>query len=79
MGPYAIAVLLAAILFWALVEWAAVAALLGAVSGERIERCTRCGHYGLTQRGRIHATGCRTHLRMHRGRVDGGGLSLHHR
>lgn len=53
------------VLFWGIVEGAAVVGLYGAVAGERIERCQRCHRFGLTSCGRLHAAGCPTGLREH--------------
>jgi len=53
-----IAVFVFATLIWAIVEGAAVVGLFGALTGERFERCQRCGHIGLTADHTVHPRGC---------------------
>jgi len=38
--------------------WAAVVGGLGALTGARFERCSRCGRHGLIRRGQLHPGGC---------------------
>ncbi len=61
----AVVVFVVAGLGWALVEFLAVAGLLGAVAGERMERCQRCRHYGLTEHGAMHPNRCPQRLAAH--------------
>jgi hypothetical protein len=48
----------AATLFWAIVEFGAIVCFYGFIAGERITRCPRCHHIGLTSEGSMHAHGC---------------------
>lgn len=53
-----IAVFVFATLIWAAVEGAAVIGLFAALTGERFERCRRCGRFGLTADHMVHPDGC---------------------
>lgn len=55
--------LVVTVLFWAVVELAAVVGFLGVLTGERIERCPRCHHIGLTTDSKFHEHGCPINLR----------------
>lgn len=43
------------IVLCALIEWVVVIGLSGVITGERMERCSRCHHFGLTAGGKLHA------------------------
>lgn len=60
---FVIVTLVVAVLFWAIVELAAVVGFLGVLTGERIERCPHCHRDGLTTDGELHELGCPIDLR----------------
>lgn len=62
-------VFIVVVLVWAIIDWAAVVGLFGALMGERIERCPRCHHVGLTVDERIHEHGCPMGVREHASHV----------
>ena len=61
--------------------WALLVGAVGVISGERFERCPRCGRLGFTEHGARHPRGCPLPL-LHLGghHVPGAALHrLHHR
>lgn len=65
MNVFLVAVVAFAVLFFVVVESAAIGSLGAIVSGEEIRRCPRCHRFGLTHHHEIHKEGCKQHEAPH--------------
>ncbi len=68
----AMVVLAVAAALFAAIELAAMTGLFAAAAGERVERCARCHHMGVTSGGVVHREGCPHRLGLHLSGSHGG-------
>lgn len=60
-----VVVIVFVVVFWAVIDWMAVIGFFGALTGERLERCSRCHRFTLTSGGAVHADGCPMSIHEH--------------